>query len=236
VLVGGLLALVLVLAAMPEARAHGYLSRPWRSGREVPLEPFHVKGGFYFDYGVGFSGLLQPTGAYRFLQPTLAFRAALGWHLSPLLGVELGYTGQAFKVRPGAFGDIPEALMSAVSLDLRFRFVKPTTRRIWIPYLATGVGVNILSGTPELVSDCGVKTPGESRSLAFGGSLRAGFGVDAYLVKGILRVGARALYTHAFMGAVACDPGTPCGRAGNEPLNRVSGVQLDLTFGAQLPW
>jgi hypothetical protein len=38
------------------------------------------------------------------------------------------------------------------------------------------------------------------------------------------------------MGAVACDPGTPCGRAGNEPLNRVSGVQLDLTFGAQLPW
>jgi hypothetical protein len=228
--------LVVLLAAAPAARAHSTSPNNWLSSSPGTELRYHEKGGFHYDFGAGWHGFVQPTGAYQSLASTFALRATLGWNFNWLFGLEMEYTATFFRVRDNAFGDLPNVTLSTPSLNARFRLVRPTSRKVWIPYLLGGIGMNILSGESREQTACGTSASGKERTIAFGGALRVGLGVDAYLLRGIIRLGARAMYTHDLMSRIACSPETPCGRAGGGDLHRLNGVQVDFSFGAQLPW
>ncbi|MFH2009583.1 MAG: hypothetical protein ABI333_23525 [bacterium] len=199
--------------------------RPYRSDRY--RKSFHKKGGPYFGFGIGYFGLIKPEGAYRHLRPTVFLNPYFGWNLSPIFGLELGYSGALFKEQDGALGGVKNPSLFNVTLDLKVRLIQPTRRRYVVPYLRAGLGIGFLQGTIEAASEC---EENKDHTMALGGSIQVGGGLDIYL-KPWLVLGARFQYRPLFMSGLKCGPGAGarCDEE-NQPFHLLHSFSADLSL------
>lgn len=193
----------------------------------------HRKGGPYWGFGMGYLGLMRPDGAYAALRPKVMLSAHLGWNFSPIFGLELGYQGGLFKQADQALGPVKAPSLFGVTLDLKFRLIRPRRYSRVIPYLQTGVGLYFAQATRKALSDC---EDDKTVHLGWGGGLQVGGGLDIYL-KPWLVLGAKVLYRPLFMSALRCVPGATadCGAPDGDPLRRLHGLSAEMTLSVAWP-
>jgi hypothetical protein len=183
---------------------------------------------------MGYLGLLRPDGAYEALEPLVLASTHLGWNFNPIFALELGYQAGIFKNPNGALGAVKQPTLSSVTLDLRFRFVRPRRYTRVIPYLQTGVGLYLLQARRQGIDEC--DEDAEKRlDMAYGGGLQVGGGLDIYLAPWMV-LGAKVLYRPLFMSAMRCGPGgAACAVAPDDPLRKLHGLSAELTLAITFP-
>lgn len=208
--------------------------RRYRTGR-LPYRyrrPYHRRGGPYFGYGVGYLGLIRPTGAYQHLDSMVYLTPYIGWNFSPIFGLELGYNGTILKERDGRLGNVKSPGLFNVTLDLKVRLLQPSRLRYVVPYLQAGLGISFMAGTVKAESVC---DDDKNLNMAHGGTISVGGGLDIYLTKW-MTIGARALYRPLFMSAMRCGPGADalCGTY-SQPFQRLHAWSAEFNIAFTWP-
>jgi hypothetical protein len=175
----------------------------------------------------GYFALFPGNTAYRFLQPTIYANAYFGWNFTRIFGLEIGVGGSHMVTRDDGLGGLKNAGNIAVTLDAKFRLIRPSPRKNVVPFLQFGTGVYWFGGERPEADQCGSK----SCILAHGGGLHAGGGLDIYLFRGGI-LGLRVLYRHLFMSQLKCPAGTPCAAvtAAGDPLVHLPSLTATVNF------
>jgi len=184
--------------------------------------------------GLGYLGLLKPPGAYEALEPTVMATTHLGWNFNPIFALELGYQAGIFHDPGSALGAVKRPTLSGITLDLKFRFVRPRRYTRVIPYLQTGVGMYLLQARRQGIDEC--DQDAEKRlDMGYGGGLQVGGGIDLYLAPWLV-LGAKVLYRPLFMSAMRCGAGaTACAAAPDDPLRTLHGLSAELSLAITFP-
>ncbi len=168
-------------------------ARPPRIYRN--LSPYHPKSTPYFGIGGGLLSFIKPTGGFEHLQAVANTSAFVGWNFGGMFALELGLGNTFFRPDREMLGDVSRVGLVAVTLDTKLRLVRPSPRKWAVPFLQAGLGVYTLAGGfPDACGDNKCKT----RTMAHGGGIQAGGGMDFYLNRYAI-LGARVLYHHLFM-------------------------------------
>jgi len=185
------------------------------------LAPYHPKTTPYLGIGGGFLSFIKPTGGFEHLRAVADTGAFVGWNFGGLFALELGLANTFFRPDQQALGNLSRVGLVAVTLDTKLRLVKPSPRNWAVPFVQAGLGVYTLAGA--IPNDCGrCKT----KTLAHGGGLQAGGGLDFYLNRYVI-LGTRVLYRHLFMSELRGANGRVFGTS--KP-NRLHGVSAGLTL------
>ncbi len=192
------------------------------------LSPYHPKSTPYLGIGGGFLSFIKPTGGYEHLQAVADTGAFFGWNFGGIFALELGLSNTFYRPDKEMLGNVSRVGLVAVTLDTKLRLVKPSPKNWAVPFLQAGLGVYTLAG--GVPSDCGgCKT----KTLAHGGGLQVGGGVDFYLNRYVI-LGARVLYRHLFMSELQ-GAGDRVFRTGKpNRLHAVSGGLTLTTFWSHL--
>lgn len=204
-----------------------------RCSRRRYNKPLHRKGGPYVGFGVGYLGLVKPEGAYGHLTPKAMLTTHLGWNFNPIFALELGYQGGLFANADRALGDVKNPSLAGVTLDLKFRLVRPRRYTRVIPYLQTGLGVYFARAVKMATTSC---DDDKAMTMAYGGGVQVGGGLDIYLAPWAV-LGAKVLYRPLFMSALRCGPGADarCSEYGADPLRKLHGLSAELTLAFTWP-
>jgi hypothetical protein len=187
------------------------------------LSPYHAKSTPYVGLGGGFLSFVKPTGGFEHLRSVADAGAFLGWNFGGFFALELGLANTFFRPDKERLGDVSRVGLLAVTLDTRVRLLRPSPRSWAVPFLQAGLGVYTLAGGfPDACGNC------KTRTMAHGGGLQAGGGVDFYLNRYVI-LGARVLYRHLLMSQLQAADGRVFGA--RRPT-RLHGVSAGLTLTA----
>jgi len=195
--------------------------RPRRIYRN--LSPYHPKSTPYLGLGGGFLSFVKPTGGFEHLQAVADTSAYVGWNFGGLFALELGLANTFYRPDQTMLGNVSRVGLVAITLDTKVRLVRPSPRTWAVPFLQAGLGVyTLVGGFPDGCGKC------KTRTMAHGGGLQAGGGLDFYLNRYVI-LGARVLYRHLFMSQVL---GTDGRIFGTDKPTRLHAVSAGLTLTA----
>lgn len=208
----------------PYRRYHHRYVRRYPRPRRIyrNLSPYHPKSTPYLGLGGGFLSFVKPSGGFEHLQAVADASVFVGWNFGGLFALELGLANTFLQPDKQILGNVSRVGLVAVTLDTKLRLLRPSPRTWAVPFLQAGLGVySLAGGFPDGCGKC------KTRTMAHGGGLQAGGGLDLYLNRYVI-LGARVLYRHLFMSQVQGTDGRVFGTRKPTHLHAVS-AGLTLT-------
>jgi len=183
----------------------------------------------YLGAGAGGFGILGAAGPYQEISAGGFGSVWIGLNFSRRFALELGFIGsmhnERFSEYSGSFYDQNSLMLWGVTLDAKLNLVTPGWRNRFVPYLQAGVGAYGLVG--DYYDEFGYAG---SKSLATGGGVQLGGGIDIYLARWLV-LGARVLYRGIVLGELKCgNTGDTCANAQDDNRTVLHGLTGELNM------
>ncbi len=187
--------------------------------------------GLYLGAGAGGFGILGAKGPYKEISSGGYGSLWIGLNLGRRFALELGFIGSVHNERFSEYDGYDsyyaenDLMMWGVTLDAKFNLVRPGWRRRFVPYLQAGVGAYGLVG--DYYDELGYSG---SQSLATGGGVQLGGGIDIYLARWLI-LGARVLYRGIILGELKCgNTGDACSNSDNDSSTAIHGITGEINM------